>query len=68
MRDDFNSHVLDSSWRACASVSLIFGMNNPWAKFVHFQCIAASKQTESANDLVVAIFNLTPFSQSQYVL
>jgi hypothetical protein len=48
MRDEFDAHVLDSFRKTCTGVSLILGLNNSRAKFVYFQCIAASKQTESA--------------------
>jgi hypothetical protein len=62
MRDDFDAHVLDSFRQSCAGISLILGIDNPWAKFVYYQCVAASKKVESATDLFLTIFNLVPFS------
>ena len=38
-------------------ISLMLGLDNPWAKFAYYQCIAASRQTDAGIDLFLFIFN-----------
>lgn len=63
MRDYYDSFVVDNMRQACAGLSLMLGINNPWAVFVYNQCLAANTVVESGLGVVLTVFNLAPFAQ-----
>jgi hypothetical protein len=63
MLDYYDSYVVDNMRQACAGLSLMLGINNPWAVFVYQQCLAANTVIESGLTVTLSVFNLAPFAQ-----
>lgn len=63
MKDYYDSFVVDNMRQACAGLSLMLGISNPWAVFVYNQCLAANTVVESGLEMVLTVFNLAPFAQ-----
>ena len=63
MLDYYDSYVVDNMRQACAGLSLMLGISNPWAVFVYQQCLAANTVVESGLTVTLSVFNLAPFAQ-----
>jgi len=63
MHGYYDSFVVDNMRQACAGLSLMLGISNPWARFVYHQCLAANTMVESGLGVVLSVFNLAPFTQ-----
>lgn len=63
MHDYYDSFVVDNMRQACAGLSLMLGISNPWAVFVYHQCLAANTVVDSGLSVVLSVFNLAPFAQ-----
>ena len=63
MKDAYDSFIVDNMRQSCAGLSLMLGINNPWALYAYNQCLAGSTSVGAGVEIALAIFNLAPFTQ-----
>jgi hypothetical protein len=56
LRDEFDATVTTRLRMGCGGLKLMFGVDNPWANLVYYQCAAAAELTRDLLRLALNIF------------
>ena len=56
LQADYQNIIVDREQRACAGLRLMFGLDNPWANVIYYECMAQTQLVDSLFSLALNIF------------